>query len=147
MNRLTRKGITIDQATRVWPVSRIVLDNLPLQHAEKNLIEFEILRPRLFICVVREPNTVTPYCIDDIFSLNVPSLKRCHQARPAKQILRHVGSHERSVGLDHGAKFYSLVNYWRIAVLRPMIISPGGQIKSGREGSGLAYCLLLTITA
>jgi hypothetical protein len=68
VNRLTRKGITIDQATRIGPVRRIILDNLPLQHAEKKLIEREILRPSLFIGVIGDPNTVSPHCLNDIFN-------------------------------------------------------------------------------
>src|SRR5262245_34379436 len=74
MDRLFTEGIAIDQAARVRPVIRIVLDDFPLQHTEEDLLVRETIGPTFLVRVIRNPDPVPTNRLNDELDLHSPGL-------------------------------------------------------------------------
>jgi len=64
MYRFTKKGVAINQATGIWLVFGIFLDDFALENAEENLIKREIVCLGFFVCVIGDSYSISTYSLD-----------------------------------------------------------------------------------
>jgi hypothetical protein len=76
MNGLASKTVTVDQATRIRLVRRIVFDDLTVQDTGEDFIERETICLGFFVGVVGDPNTIGTDSVNnglDVHKITLPN--------------------------------------------------------------------------
>ena len=70
MDGLLPESLSINQTTGIRFVVKIEFNNLTTKYADKDLIKRQVVLLRFFICVVRDPYSIIPNCISDVFKIH-----------------------------------------------------------------------------
>jgi len=71
MHWLSAESLSVNQATWIWSISRILFNNLTLENADENLIEGQVICLCLFIGMICNPYPIVTNCVNNILKVHL----------------------------------------------------------------------------